>query len=95
MIDDKMLEIIKREGEGRGGVDEWFIASSIYPWAVSACRGKHGAWINQVIRAGRRLQAKGLVGSFIVSHGEPGYNAPQTRIWFAVRAVEGIQGGLE
>ena len=83
MIDGKVLAIIREQGAGCGGVDEWEIASSIYPWDAPGCRSKHGAWINQVIRAGERLQAKDLVGCYAISHGLPGYDAPQSRIWFA------------
>ena len=81
-LDDKVLKVIK-DSPFSGGTDEWFIASSIYPWDKANSRSKHGAWIRAVISAGQRLQKNGLVGCYIVSHGMPGYNAPQTRLWFA------------
>jgi hypothetical protein len=84
MIDEKVLEVIRKNGDGVGGVDEWIIASFIYPWDEDGMRPKHGAWINQVIRACCRLQEKGLVGSYMVSHG---CNASGTRVWFAKRVL--------
>ena len=80
-IDEKMLKILK-ERDAYGGTDEWFIASSIFDWDGKGNRKKHGAWIRCVIQAGIRLQNKGLVGHFMVSHGQPGYNAPDSRLWF-------------
>ena len=77
-LDEKVLAIITRDGVGRGGVDEWIIASSIYPW--DKYRSKHGAWIRAIIQAGERLQKRGLVGCFMVSHGE---GTSDTRIWFS------------
>ena len=82
-LEDKVLAVILKYGEGRGGCDEWEIASSIYPWDDFSQRAKHGAWIRAIIQAGQRLQKNGLAGSYLVSHGLPGYNAPQSRIWFA------------
>ena len=83
MIDDKVLEVIRKYTRERNGADDWLIASSIYNWDGEGMRPKHGAWITQVNQAGMRLQKRGLVGAFIVSHGLPGYNAPQSRVWFA------------
>ncbi len=79
-LDDKVLAVIRKEGKGIGGVDEWFIASSIYPWDGHDMRRKRGAWIRAVIGACCRLQERGLVGTFTVSHGE---GTVGTRIWGA------------
>ena len=72
-------------GKGRGGCDEWEIASSLYPWDDSKQRRKHGAWIHAIAAAGYRLTKKGLAGSYIISHGAQGYNAPGDRIWFITK----------
>jgi hypothetical protein len=85
-IDDEVLKVISHGVNGMA--DEWEIASSVYPWdgkepeiSFRSARRKHGAWIRVVVQAGCRLTDKGLVGSFIETHGLPGYNAPQSRIW--------------
>lgn len=82
-IDDKMLNYIRKQGEGYGGCDEWEIARAIFPFDDVEQRHKKGAWIRCIVQAGIRLQEKGLAGSYMVRHGMPGYNAWQSRIWFA------------
>ena len=86
-LEQRVLAIL-RTGKGRGGCDEWEIASSFYPWNDSKQRKKHGAWIHAIAAAGYRLTKKGLAGSYMVSHGTQGYNAPQTRIWFITKKGE-------
>ena len=80
-IDDKVLRVLLERDVGYGGCDDWFIASSIYPWDGN--RRKHGAWIRVVNQAGLRLKNKGLANGYSLSHGLPGYNAPQSSIWYA------------
>lgn len=83
-FDDKVLAVLQKpEYLGHGGVDEWEIASSIFPWDGAGMRSKHGAWIRAVVQAGYRLQQKGLAGNFMVLHHPPGHNGPESRVWFA------------
>jgi hypothetical protein len=73
-IDDRVLEVLS-DGESRG---EWEIASALYPWHDIALRSKRGAWIRCIVQALWRLERRGAVGYFWVSHGE---GVPGDRIW--------------
>lgn len=76
-IDDRILEVLT-DGESKG---EWEIASSIYPWSEKN-RSKHGAWIRVIVQALWRLEKRGAVGYFGVSHGD---GVPGDRIWLIIK----------
>lgn len=46
---------------------------------------KHGAWIRVVVQALHRLQQKGLVGYFWLSHGE---GVSGSRLWLKHRIAQ-------
>ena len=61
--------------------DDWLIASTIHNFDQIDCRPKHGGWITAVNKACWRMEKQGLVHGWIMSHGLPQYNPPQSRLW--------------
>ena len=64
-IDDKILGVLG-DAEPHG---EWDIAFHLYDWTIEN-RSKHGAWIRCIVQALWRMNEKGWVGYFWISHGE-------------------------
>lgn len=74
-IDDKILQVLS-DVQSHG---EWDIAFHLYDWADFSLRSKHGAWIRSIVQALWRLEYKGIVAHFWVSHGE---GVAGDRMWF-------------
>ena len=74
-IDENIIQVLSDALDH----DEWDIAFHIHDWTDSTLRSKHGAWIRSIVQALRRLQDRGLVSYFWVSHGE---GVSGTRVWF-------------
>ena len=74
-IDDRILKALGDAGESLG---EWSLAYRLWPWNDSN-RSKHGAWIRVLVQALWRMEKRGSVGHFWVSHGE---GVAGDRVWF-------------
>jgi len=73
-IDDRILEVLS-DARPHG---EWDIALRIYDW-VDSTRAKHGAWIRCIVQSLWRMENKGIVYHFWVSHGN---GVAGDRMWF-------------
>lgn len=77
-IDSKILQVLA-DGESHS---EWDIASCLHNWNDSRSRSKHGAWIRSIVQALWRMEQKGLVFYFWVSHGA---GTAGDRMWFSAK----------